>query len=223
MINNFRPEMAGTTAKKSQPEKKLNEEAENRSKSSEDEDKELVRKAQAGDDFAFGRLVEKYQRRIYSLAWNMTGNHSDADDLAQEVFLKCYRAIGSFRFKSAFYTWLYRIAVNTIITRRKQIRRDTHLEFQPASLDISGNPYLSPGRQGGRADRSLVKNEIRSAVREAIDSLPEKHRAVVVMHELEGLTHAEIGKILSCSEGTVRSRLHYARKKLKNKLGAWID
>lgn len=194
-----------------------------RGESNRSEDFELVRAARAGDENAFGELVRKYQGRIYSLAYGMVGNHSDADDLAQEIFLKSYRNIKKFRFKSSFYTWLYRIGVNTILTRRKKLRRDRHLELKPQALDLEGSPYL-PARLGGkRGDRAAGGRELQRDIRAAIDRLPEKQKAVVVMHDIEGIPHREISRILKSSEGTIRSRLHYGRKRLQEELADWLD
>ncbi len=194
-----------------------------REESNRSEDFALVRAVRGGDEDAFGQLVRKYQGRIYSLAYGMVGNHSDADDLAQEIFLKCYRNIAKFRFKSSFYTWLYRIGVNTILTRRKKLRRDTHLELKPEILDIQGSPYLSPRLGGRRGDRAAGGRELTRDIRAAIDRLPEKQRTVVVMHDIEGIPHAEISRILKTSEGTIRSRLHYGRLRLQQDLADWLN
>lgn len=198
---------------------------------STDDDFVLVRAAQAGDAESFGLLVAKYQRKIYSLAQGMTGNHNDADDLAQEVFLKAYRSLGRFRFKSQFYTWLYRIAINTVITRRKQWRRHPHVEFNPDWEEHGVSPYLPDSLKTSAPGEDLSRRESRDSLREriqgALGSLSEKHRAVVVMHDLEGMSHGEIASALGCSEGTARSRLHYAhrhlRRKLKDMLGEQED
>ena len=200
----------------------MNAKTEKESKSSRSEDFELVRAAQKGDEDAFGKLVTKYQGKIYGLAWSMTGNHSDADDLAQKIFLKSFRAIKKFNFRSSFYTWLYRIALNTIITERKKIKRDRHLEFKPQAFDPRGNPYVSPPSGAQKADRQLENEELKTALTAAIDTLPPKQKEVVVMYDIEGMSHGEIAEILSCSEGTVRSRLHYARKKLQKELKGWL-
>jgi len=193
-----------------------------REESNRSEDFALVRAVRGGDEDAFGGLVRKYQGRIYSLAYSMVGNHSDADDLAQEIFLKCYRNIAKFRFKSSFYTWLYRIGVNTILTRRKKLRRETHLELKPEILDIKGSPYLSPRLGGRRGDRAAGGKELSRDIRAAIDRLPEKQKTVVVMHDIEGMPHAEISRILKTSEGTIRSRLHYGRLRLQQDLADWL-
>jgi len=115
------------------------------------DDFELVRASRDGDQEAFGELVRKYQGKIYSLAYGMVGNHADADDLAQEIFLKTYRNIKKFRFKSSFYTWLYRIATNTIISRRKKLRGDSHLELKPRYWILKG-ALISRLVWGGRRE-----------------------------------------------------------------------
>ena len=188
----------------------------------EKDDFELVRASRDGDQEAFGELVRRYQGKIYALAYGMVGNHADADDLAQEVFLKTYRNIKKFRFKSSFYTWLYRIATNTIISRRKKLRGDSHLELKPQVLDIEGSPYLSTRLGGEKGDRAMSSKEMKQDIYRAIDTLSDKHKEVVVMHDIEGIPHNEIAKILSCSQGTVRSRLHYARELLQKELLEWI-
>ena len=193
-----------------------------KSMSLEKDDFELVRASRDGDQGAFGELVRRYQGKIYSLAYGMVGNHADADDLAQEIFLKTYRNIKKFRFKSSFYTWLYRIATNTIISRRKKLRGDSHLELKPQVLDIEGSPYLSTRLGGEKGDRAMSRKEMKQDIYRAIDTLSDKHKEVVVMHDIEGIPHNEIAKILSCSQGTVRSRLHYARERLQKELTQWI-
>ncbi len=186
------------------------------------DDFELVRASRNGDQEAFGELVRKYQGKIYSLAYGMVGNHADADDLAQEIFLKTYRNIKKFRFKSSFYTWLYRIATNTIISRRKKLRGDSHLELKPQVLDIEGSPYLSTRLGGEKGDRAMSSKEMKKDIYRALETLSDKHKEVVVMHDIEGMPHSEIAEILSISQGTVRSRLHYARGRLQKELSGWI-
>jgi len=186
------------------------------------DDFELVRASRDGDQEAFGELVRKYQGKIYSLAYGMVGNHADADDLAQEIFLKTYRNIKKFRFKSSFYTWLYRIATNTIISRRKKLRGDSHLELKPQVLDIEGSPYLATRLGGEKGDRAMSSKEMKKDIYRAIDTLSDKHKEVVVMHDIEGIPNSEIAQILSISQGTVRSRLHYARERLQKELSEWI-
>lgn len=196
----------------------LNKKGRSQSKEMNDDEFGLIRAAQQGDEEAFGELVKRYQQRVYAIAYNMTGNHSDADDFAQETFLKAYRAIGRFRFKSKFYTWIYRIAVNTIISGRKKLRKHSHLELEPQLAEAADSPYLPPGLRAANPRRELRRRELQEVLQEALDKLTDKHRAVVIMHDIEGIPQVEVARVLSCSEGTIRSRLHYARRELQGLL-----
>ena len=176
-----------------------------------------------GDETALAPLVEKYKRMVYRLAMQITKNHADADDVMQETFIKVYRSIRTFRKDAAFETWLYRIAVNEALNfvRRRERQRASALETTSESeyetmaryrAQIANDPHVH-----------AEKVELRQHVTAAVNSLSLKHRTVVILHEFEGLTHAEIASILNCSEGTVRSRLHYARKKLRTLLKPYMD
>lgn len=176
-----------------------------------------------GDETALAPLVEKYKRMVYRLAMQITKNHTDADDVMQETFIKVYRSIRTFRKDAAFETWLYRIAVNEALNfvKRRERRRESALEAAAESeyevatrhqAQIASDPHAH-----------AEKAELRHHVTKAVNSLSLKHRTVVILHEFEGLTHAEIASILNCSEGTVRSRLHYARKKLRTLLKPYVD
>lgn len=183
----------------------------------------LIDNLREGDMAALAILVEKYQRLVYRVAVQITKNHEDADDVMQDTFLKVYESIDNFRKESSFETWLYRIVVNqalNVVKSRKR-RRESPLSdacdtaLRPdlkRNLDRMNDPHLN-----------VEKQELRKWVTEAVDSLPLKHRTVVILHEFEGLTHAKIASILNCSEGTVRSRLHYARKKLRILLKPYVD
>ena len=176
-----------------------------------------------GDETALAPLVEKYKRMVYRLAMQITKNHADADDVMQETFIKVYRSIRTFRKDAAFETWLYRIAVNEALNfvKRRERQRESTLETASEAdyeaitryrAQIANDPHVH-----------AEKAELRHHVTEAVNSLSLKHRTVVILHEFEGLTHAEIASILNCSEGTVRSRLHYARKKLRILLKSYVD
>ena len=183
----------------------------------------LIDDLREGDMAALAILVEKYQRLVYRVAVQITKNHEDADDVMQDTFLKVYDSIHNFRNESTFETWLYRIVVNhalNVVNCRKR-RRESPLSaisdtaLHPAlkrNMDRMNDPHLNAEKQ-----------ELRKWVTEAVDSLPLKHQAVVILHEFEGLTHSKIASILNCSEGTVRSRLHYARKKLRLLLKPYVD
>ena len=183
----------------------------------------LIDELREGDMAALAILVEKYKRLVYRVAIRITKNHEDANDVMQDTFLKVYESIHSFRQDAAFETWLYRIVVNhaTNLVKRRERRREFPLsaigemEVHPdlkRTADLANNPHLDAERK-----------ERQRWVTQAVNSLPLKQRTVVILHEFEGLTHPEIASILNCSEGTVRSRLHYARQKLKDLLKPYID
>jgi RNA polymerase sigma-70 factor (ECF subfamily) len=183
----------------------------------------LIDELREGDMAALAILVEKYKRLVYRVAIQITKNHEDANDVMQDTFLKVYESIHSFRKDAAFETWLYRIVVNhaTNLVKHRERRRESPLsgtsemEIHPdlrRAADLASNPHLN-----------LERKERQRWVTQAINSLPLKQRTVVILHEFEGLTHPEIASILNCSEGTVRSRLHYARHKLKDLLRPYVD
>lgn len=183
----------------------------------------LIDELREGDMAALAILVEKYKRLVYRVAVQITKNHEDANDVMQDTFLKVYESIHSFRKDAAFETWLYRIVVNhaTNLVKRRERRRESPLsgtsemEIHPdltRATDLANNPHLN-----------LERKERQRWVTQAVNSLPLKQRTVVILHEFEGLTHPEIASILNCSEGTVRSRLHYARHKLRNLLKPYVE
>ena len=183
----------------------------------------LIDELRDGDMAALAILVEKYKRLVYRVAIQITKNHEDANDVMQDTFLKVYESIHSFRQDAAFETWLYRIVVNhaTNLVKRRERRREYSLsvisetEIHPdlkRTAELANNPHLDAERK-----------ERQRWVTQAVNSLPLKQRTVVILHEFEGLTHPEIAAILNCSEGTVRSRLHYARQKLRDLLKPYID
>ena len=172
-----------------------------------EDDREAIEASQRGDREAFDRLVQRYQRDVYRLCYRYLNNHEDADDVAQEVFLRAYRAIGRFRGESAFSTWLYRIAVNACLNFRSA-RRPPAVEVPDAI------PDPRPGAQ------SLVERDERSRrVRDAVSRLPEKQRATVILKVYHDLTHEEVAGILGATVGTVKANLFHALANLKKTLG----
>jgi RNA polymerase sigma-70 factor (ECF subfamily) len=169
----------------------------------------LVQKAKDGDLDAFGELVKKYQRKIYSLIYQMTFNHAEADDLSQEVFLKAYKALPKFKKKSSFYTWLYRIAVNLVINQLKKRRLEKRF------LEIGHDSRNSP-------QKLFERKEIHEKLKEAIAMLPVTLRTTLNLVVNHGLSHKEVAEIEGCSEGTVSWRLFQARKFLKEKLEPYL-
>jgi RNA polymerase sigma-70 factor (ECF subfamily) len=166
----------------------------------------LVLAAQRGEREAFSELVRRHQRRAYAVARSIVINHEDAEDAVQEAFLHAFKAIDRFLPDQAFGAWLHRIVANAAldVTRRRKVRDADELPETVAS------PFRDPA----------VGDELRRRLQEALEALPERQRAVIVLHDVEGYKHAEIGKMLDIPEGTARSDLHYARSHLRQLLGA---
>ena len=183
----------------------------------------LIDHLREGDETALAPLVEKYKGMVHRLAMQITKNHEDANDVMQETFIKVYQSIHTFRQEAAFETWVYRIAVNEALNfvKRRERRRESSLETTDESE--FNTETLRKAEMNNNPEIQAEKAELRHWVTKAVNSLSLKHRIVVILHELEGLTHAEIASILNCSEGTVRSRLHYARKQLRSLLKPYVD
>lgn len=182
----------------------------------------LVARARANDYSSYEELVRRYQRRIYALVYNMTGNKEDTEDLVQDVFVKAYRVLHGFKGNSSFYTWIYRIAVNrTINFLHKRKRRGSSVSLDDVDQAVERDPALVELRSRESPVRDVTISELQKKLNVALQTLSEDHRTVVVMHDIQGMQHAEIAGILNCSEGTVRSRLFYARKQLQHELAEY--
>jgi RNA polymerase sigma-70 factor (ECF subfamily) len=184
----------------------------------ESSDWDLVTRARTGDREAFRVLVERYQRKIAALALGMLRNREDAMDIVQETFTKAYQNLGRFKGDAAFYTWVYRIAVNLCVDHQ---RRNAKQPLAPLDVDDrhESAPLALP--DGPRPDQPFERTrdaEIASGVRAAIEELTPDHRAVILLREVEGLSYEEISQVLDCPKGTVMSRLHYARRQLQGRL-----
>lgn len=182
------------------------------------DDEALVLKSQQGDVRAFDELVERYHGKIYSLTYNMTSNREDAEDLTQEVFVKAFEALPRFKGNSSFYTWLYRIAVNKTINYRKKRNRKRALSLDQFDQEIKLDDVYHDLTAKGSPLRSISLSELQEKLNEALQHLSEKHRTVVVMHDMQGIPHEEIAKVVKASVGTVRSRLFYARRQMQTEL-----
>ena len=169
-----------------------------------DADAELVLQTQKGSPAAFEELVRQHQRMIHSLTFRMTGSLADAEDLAQETFLRAYEQIGSFRGTAKFSTWLYRIAVNTCLNWRQSEARRFQLHIQAAGEILAQQPEKS------------TLDEQANDVQAALLKLPAKQRAAIVLTIYDGLNHAEAAQVLGCSETTVSWRVFAAKRKLKS-------
>lgn len=172
-----------------------------------EDDREAILACQAGDRAAFDGLVERHQRAIYRLCFRYVNNHEDASDLAQDSFVKAYKAIGRFRGDSTFSTWLYRIAVNTCINFRAA--RRMALEELSETLADPGKPVVQRMQDRQRSEQ----------VREAVTRLPEKQRATLILKVYHDLTHEEVASILGSSVGTVKANLFHAMENLRKMLG----
>jgi RNA polymerase sigma-70 factor (ECF subfamily) len=186
------------------------------------EDLELVRRSQKGDMAAYDELIRRYQERIYATVYHMTSNHEDANDLAQEAFIKGYTALKSFKGDSSFYTWIYRIAVNKTINFLKQRKNRTHLSLNDIDFNAENDPDLVALVSDKTPRRDIGLSELQEKLNEAMQKLSPVHRLVVTLHDVQGLSHEEIGKIIDCNIGTVRSRLFYARQQLQAYLSDYV-
>src|SRR5712675_1190716 len=166
---------------------------------------DLVRRAQHGDLEAYDELVRRYQERIYATVYHMTSNHEDANDLAQDSFIKAYQALKSFKGGSSFYTWLYRIAVNKTINFLKQRKNRMHLSLNDLDFNTENNPDLVALISEKTPRRDAGLKELQEKLNEALLKLSEQHRLVMVLHDVQGQSHEEIAEIMNCNIGTVRS------------------
>ena len=183
-----------------------------------EEEHALVRKVLEGDGEAYRVLVERYQERIYFVCYGFVRNKEDATDLAQEAFVKAYKNLPRFQFRSKFYSWLARIASNLCIDwlRRKKVRKAEEFDEGVAAKDSAG--VISMAHYKNDPRQSLRNAQLREKLATAIESLPDQQRQAIVLREIDGLAYRDIAEIMGIPEGTVMSRLYYARKKLQKVL-----
>lgn len=177
-----------------------------------DIDQQLVERVQRGDKGAFDLLVSKYQRKIFRLLSRLIRDSAEVEDIAQEAFIKAYRALPNFRGESAFYTWLYRIAINTaknhLVSQGRRAPTSTEADIEEAETFDDGDHL----RDLNTPDSMLLSKQVGEAVNRAIDKLPEDLRTAIVLREIEGLSYEEIAESMGCPIGTVRSRIFRARE-----------
>lgn len=184
-------------------------------------DQDLVKRVQSGDKAAFDLLVRKYQHRVVKLVSRYVHDNHEALDVAQEAFIKAYRAMPSFRGDSAFYTWLYRISINTAKNHLvSQIRQPVNTETEMENAQGDGVALSSRLTDGDSPERIVISDEVRDTVLQSIERLPEDLRTAIILRELEGMTYEEIAEAMDCPVGTVRSRLFRARESIDNDLRA---
>lgn len=186
-------------------------------------DQQLVERAQRGDKQAFGLLVAKYQRKLARLLSRMIRDPAEVEDVAQEAFIKAYRALPSFRGDSAFYTWLYRIGVNTaknhLVSQGRRAPTSTEVDSEEAEGYEEGDLL----RDNDTPERLLATKQIGETVNVAMDALPEELRMAIMLREIEGLSYEEIASVMECPIGTVRSRIFRAREAIAERLRPLLD
>lgn len=185
-------------------------------------DQELVERVQKGDKHAFDLLVRKYQHKIIKLISRYVRDQSEVFDVAQETFVKAYRALGQFRGDSAFYTWLYRIAINTAknyLVSQGRRPPDTDIDAEEAE-QFEGESNL---KESASPERLALRDELERTIYTAIEELPEDLRSAITLRELEGLSYEEIAQAMSCPIGTVRSRIFRAREAIDKKVRPLLE
>jgi RNA polymerase sigma-70 factor (ECF subfamily) len=186
-------------------------------------DQALVERVQRGDKQAFGLLVTKYQRKLARLLSRLIRDPAEVEDVAQEAFIKAYRALPSFRGDSAFYTWLYRIGINAaknyLVSQGRRAPTSTEFDSEEAETFDSGELL----RDMNTPEHLLATRQIGETVNQAMDALPEELRTAIMLRELDGLSYEEIAEVMGCPIGTVRSRIFRAREAVAEKLRPLLD
>ena len=191
--------------------------------SDKEQDRLLVERARTGDTTAFDTLVLKFTPRLFATVYHLTSNREDTSDILQDVFARAYRSLTRFRGESGFHTWVHTIAVNTTLNflKRRGRQRTTSLEEMDSAIEQDKDYQELVATSDVLRETGL--NELRDQLNAALQQLPETHRAVVVMFDIQGLPHAEIGRIMGLSEGTIRSRLFYAHRQLQALLSDYLQ
>jgi RNA polymerase sigma-70 factor (ECF subfamily) len=187
-----------------------------------DADFSVVKRVQAGDVAAFDQLILKYRERVFGVVYNLTANREDASDLTQDAFIKAFQSINRFQGHCSFFTWLYKIAVNTTLSHLRKNRLRSFFSLEKIQEDGANAQLLEQLTDKNGADRDTYLRELQQKLNEAMQKLSIPHRTVITLFEIDGLSHSEIAEVMACSEGTVRSRLHYAKQFLQGELGKYL-
>jgi len=187
----------------------------------------VVQRVQAGDSGAFRTLFDKYHRRAFAVAMGVVKNEDDALDAVQEAFVKVHKNIHKFQGSSSFYTWLYRIVMNVSIDHVRRTSRRKSLDFDERVLheesEVAGDGALLPRVTNANPGKAALRAELGSAIQAALEELPEHHRAVIVLREIEGMSYEEMAEALEVPKGTIMSRLFHARKKMQVALAPYLS
>src|SRR5690606_5186596 len=182
---------------------------------------------QDGDQQAFRSLFERYHRRAYAVAYGVVKNKQDALDVVQDGFVKVHRHIDKFQGQSSFYTWLYRIIMNLSIDHVRRRRNAKGLEYDDRvgrhDHEIAGDGTLLPRILDSNPGKTVIRRELLGRIQSALEELPEYHRAVILLREVEGLSYEEMAEVLDVPKGTIMSRLFHARKKMQASLSDYME
>ncbi|MDY7227781.1 RNA polymerase sigma factor [Hyalangium rubrum] len=191
------------------------------------DDLTLVKRVRDGDQRAFKLLVERYQRKVYAVALGMLKDKEEAMDVSQEAFVKVYKYLDHFKGDASFYTWLYRITVNICIDiiRKRQGAGGEAVEFdETMPMDVSeANIGALGSRLGTNPQKSALRRELAEKIQEALAAVPEKHRAILLLREIEGMSYEDLSRTLDIPKGTVMSRLFHARAKVQKILSQYLE
>lgn len=190
-------------------------------------DRKLVERVQKGDQRAFRELFDQYNRRAFAVAIGVVKNKQDALDVVQEAFIKVHRHIHNFQGSSSFYTWLYRIVMNLSIDHVRKAKRVRDLDYDDGvgrdAGNVAGDGALLPTVLDGNPRKAVMRRELSEAIQAALEQLPEYHRAVILLREVEGLSYEEMAEILKVPKGTIMSRLFHARRKMQAALADYLQ
>jgi RNA polymerase sigma-70 factor, ECF subfamily len=195
-----------------------------RSSEEKERDRELVRRAQAGDRRAFRELFDRHHKRAASVAYGVLKNSQDASDVVQEAFVKVYKHLDTFQGTSSFYTWLYRIVMNLSIDQLRRRKNQKPVEYDDAMLrnSDSADDTILPRMLDSNPRKTVIRRELMVRVEAALATLPEYHRQVIVLREVEGMSYEEMAEILEVPKGTIMSRLFHARRKMQAALQDYV-
>lgn len=187
------------------------------------EDDALVGRARGGDRAAFEQLFQKYHRRAYAVALGVVKRHEDALDVVQDAFIKVHKHLATFQGTSSFYTWLYRIVMNLSIDQIRRRRKVAEWGDDIQKDDAAGDGTLLPRMPNENPRKTVVRRELSEKIQAALDTLPEYHRAVIILREVEGLSYEEMAQALDVPKGTIMSRLFHARRKMQEQLQPYLE
>jgi RNA polymerase sigma-70 factor (ECF subfamily) len=188
-----------------------------------DADAELVARARGGDKAAFRTLFDRYHRRAYGVAFGVVKNQQDALDVVQEAFIKVHRHLDGFQGASSFYTWLYRIVMNLAIDHLRRGKKQTEFDETVRKDETLADGATLPQSAHDNPSKTVARKELTDKLHAALAELPEYHRAVIVLREVEGLSYEEMAKVLRVPKGTIMSRLFHARRKMQERLAGYLD